>query len=65
MKDITKLLSNRSNIRNIEIIGLPDDDDTEALKDSLLASSGILAADVGNKKNSIFCLFEIAKPFIV
>lgn len=54
MKDITKLLNNRSNIRNISIIGLPDDD-TEALKDNILALSGISVADVWIEK--IFFLF--------
>lgn len=50
MKDITKLLNNRSNIRNLSIVGVTDDDDGKevltTLTDILLGSSGIVVADV-------------------
>lgn len=47
MKDITKLLNNRSNVRNVSIVGLSDDG-TKTLTDTLLSSSGITVADVRN-----------------
>lgn len=45
MKDITKLLNNRSNVRNISIIGLSDEH-SETFTDTLLAATGITVADV-------------------
>ncbi|KAJ6648755.1 Eukaryotic translation elongation factor 2, partial [Pseudolycoriella hygida] len=44
MKDITKLLNNRSNVRNISIIGLANAT-TDTLTDCLLSTSGISVAD--------------------